>query len=694
MELRPLLQARSVAIVGIGPAGSFGGQIYANLQRFGFGGPIYGVSRAQAELFGMPCYADLGALPTRPDCVALAIGNASLEVALGEAAELGIPAAVVFSSAYLPSADGQAPLETRLATIARRAGMVLLGPNCMGFASFPARLGLAGYPLPGELPAGNIGLISQSGSIFSAILRGSRRLTFSYAVSSGNEALVGLPDYGRFIVEQPETQVLGLFLDAIRDPQGFQALLEVAAARDIPIVALRVGRSQRGGELAMAHSGRLAGPAAAYEALFRRYGVCACRTPDEFADTLELFSRLQTRRAPTSGLATMHDSGGERALLADLAEDEGVSFAPLAPATREAIDAVLEPGLHAENPLDVWGSGKDVAAVFATCLRALDSDPQVGALALCVDLIRGGQLASSYVDILRTTFPQLKKPFAVLVNVASGAGDEPVALLREMGIPVLLGSQTGLRALKHVLAYSAFGRRRPSAPGPLFRGAGEGGHWRSLLQCATTALDEPTALALLGDYGLPGMRSLPVASPEQVLQAAEALGYPLALKTLGTAHKSDVGGVLLGLANIEEVTAAYEDLSTRLGPGAVLQPMAPSGIELLLGLTRAEGFGWLLVLGAGGVLAELLADTQTLLLPCWPDEVRAALLNLRLAPLLAGYRGRAPIDLEAVVAAAIKLAALAADLGDLLESVDVNPLIALPEGCLAVDALVVPKGIA
>jgi acetate---CoA ligase (ADP-forming) len=697
-NLAPLLHAQSVAIVGAGPEGSFGGQILANLRRFGYPGRIFGVSRSLAEADGLRCYASLGELPERPDCVALAVGNARLEAALAEVAACAIPAAVIFASAFLPPEPGLPPLEERLARIARAAGIALLGPNCMGFVSFPARLGLAGYPLPGELPAGNIGLISQSGSIFSAILRGNRRLRFSYAVSSGNEAVVGLPDYGRAIVERPETEVLGLFLDAIRDPQGFVALLEAACARDLPIVALRVGRSRRGRELALAHSGRLAGQAEAYEALFRRYGVCACRSPDEFADTLELFGRLGRRRAPTRALATVHDSGGERALLADLAEDQGLAFAPLAPATVSTLESALEPGLAAENPLDVWGSGKAFHAVYDTCLAALDADPGVGALALAADFIRGGQLAYSYVEILRGRFPQLTKPFAVLVNVASGAGEEPLELLRELGIPVLMGSETGLRAIGHLLEYSAFQREyalsAPAARQPLSgaqRREPQGERWRVKLRSVGGPLDEAASLALLADYGLPTVRALAVASPAEALAAAGALGYPVALKTLGASHKSDADGVALNLGDAASLAAAYDALAARLGPQALVQPMVPGGVELLLGLTRDASFGWMLLIGFGGVLVELLADRQALLLPASAAEVRAALERLRGAALLRGLRGRPPVDLDAVVAAALALAALAEDLGAALEAVDVNPLIALPQGCLAVDALVVPR---
>lgn len=696
-SLEALLHARSLAIVGISQPGRFGGQIYANLQAFGYPGTVYGVSRSQRELYGQPCYPSLRDLPERPDLAVLALANVHLEAALAEVAELGIPAAVIFASGYLPPEPGRPPLDQRLAQIARDHGIALCGPNGMGFASFHQRLGVAGYPLPADLAPGNIGLIAHSGSVFSSLLRGTRQLGFSYAVSGGNEVVLTLADYARFIVADPATQVLALFLEAVHDPAGFVAVLEQAAARDLPVVALKVGRSRHGQELALAHSGRLAGQAEVYAALFRHYGVCSVYSLDEWADTVELFSRLTSRRAPTRRLATMHDAGGERVLLADMAADLGLEFAPLAETTTARLAAVLDPGLAPENPLDAWGTGQDYQATYAECLRALDADPQVGALALCVDLIRGGTLAMSYVAILRELAGSFAKPFAVLVNMTSGAGEEPLRMLRELGFPLLMGTETGLRALRHLLDYSAFQRERPDlerldsrqqTPNTQRQSAAR---WRGrIMAMGGRPLADLDVFELLAEYGITVAMPRLVDSPEQALAAAQDLGFPLALKTAGLAHKSDVGGVALGIRSPVELDIAYRDLAARLGLQALVQPMAPRGVELTLGLTRDPQFGLLLALGLGGIFVEVFHDLRLLLLPTTPALIRRALGELRGAPLLAGVRGQPPADVDAIVAAALGLAALAHDLGDLLEAVDVNPLIVLPEGAVAVDALVVP----
>jgi acyl-CoA synthetase (NDP forming) len=702
-DLTPLLQARSVAIVGLSRPGSFGGQVYANLRAFGYPGPIYGVNPSYARLYDQPCYPTLHDLPERPDCAILAIGNQHLLPAFETLVERAIPAAVIFSSAVLPSAPGEPTLEHRLADLAQAGGVRLCGPNGMGFANLPRRLAVSGYAIPASMPQGNAALITHSGSVFAAFHRNNRGLGFNYLISGGNESVLTLADYLQFVLDDPETQVVACFLEAVRDPQRFTAALEQAAARDIPIVALKVGRSERGQRLALAHSGRLAGQAEIYDALLRHYGVCSARSPDELFDTIELFSRLKRRRAPTSQIASIHDSGGERVLLADLAADEGLEFAPLAEASREHIAAQLEPGLQAENPLDIWGSGKEYQRVYRECLLALDGDPNVGVVLFAVDLLRESQLNASYIDILRELLECIRKPFAVVANLAAGVDEAKADALRALDVPVLMGAETALRAVRHLIEYSAFQRHIGRTAAGLIREGREEreddvvdvrSDWRARLAAADRPLDEYDALRLLGDYGIPIARSVLVTSHNETMAAAQRLGFPLALKTAsGLAHKSDAGGVLLGLADETALAKAYARLAEAHGPRVLVQRMAPPGVELVLGVVNDAQFGLFLALGIGGLFVEVLRDTRLLKLPADRGAIEAALCSLRGAALLHGARGRPPVDLRAVVRAAQQLALLADDLHDVIAAIDVNPLLAYEDGVLAVDALVVPRGL-
>jgi acyl-CoA synthetase (NDP forming) len=729
-DLSPLLQACSVAIVGLSQPGSFGGQVYANLRAFGYPGPIYGVNPSYTRLYDQPCYPSLHDLPARPDCAILAIGNQHLLPTCESLVELGIPAAVIFSSAVLPAAPGEPTLDQRLTELALASGMRLCGPNGMGFANLSQRLAVSGYAIPAQLPRGNAALITHSGSVFAALHRNNRGLGFNYLISGGNESVLTLADYLQFVVDDPETQVVACFVEAVRDPERFTAALEQAATRDVPIVALKVGRSEQGQRLALAHSGRLAGQAEIYDALFRHYGVCSTRSPDELFDTIELFSRLKRRRAPAGTIASVHDSGGERVLLADLAEAEGLSFAPLADSTREQIAALLEPGLQAENPLDIWGSGKNYQQVYRECLLALDRDPGVGVLLFAVDLLRESWLNASYIDILRGLLDQLSKPFAVVANLTAGVDEAKAEALRALGVPVLMGAETALRAVRHLVEYSlrvkteprtiseqrtknkeqrartknqeprtenenreraweSVGaiRESPSPVDPATRDV-----WRTRLADAHP-LDEYEGARLLADYGIPTMAAALAGSLDEALAAAGQIGFPLALKTAsGSAHKSDSGGVLLGLADEAALATAYRQLELTHGPRVLVQRMAPAGVELVIGVVNDAQFGLFLMLGLGGVFVEVLRDTRLLKLPADRQAIEAALASLRGAALLRGARGRPPAHIGALIDAAHRLGLLAEDLGDAITAIDVNPLIAYSDGVVAVDALVVPAG--
>lgn len=713
-NLTPLLRARSVAIVGISQPDRFGGRVYANLHDFGYTGQIYGVNPRYTSLYDQPCYPTLRDLPDRPDCAILAVPNGRLLEMLQEAAALKIPAAVIFASAY--SEDGLTfnvqrstvrlpSLQDQLAETARASGMAICGPNCMGFFALHERLAVSGYESNPALPAGNVSLISHSGSMWDALLQNNRQVHFNYAISSGNEMVTSLADYMQFALTDPTTRVIGLFLETVRDPQTFKAALNEAAERDVPIVALKVGRSERGARLAQAHSGALAGVDSAYDALFAAYGVRRVQSPDELLDTLELLSTGM--RAATRTITALCDSGGERGMLVDLAEAEGVTFTPIAESTSARLAEILEPGLDPINPLDAWGTGNDYERIFQECLQTLDADPLTGLNVFAVDLTHASDFSPAYIEVALAAQPHLLHPLAFLVHLAAAAGDQQIARLRGAGIPVLLGTENGLRAIRHVLEYSEYQRRRRGEEAKR-RGNDEISRityhvsrkiqdvpypeLRQHLQSAPGPLDEFASKEILRAYGIATPAEAVATSLAEAIHAAEMVGYPVAVKTAaGQLHKSDRGGVRLNVKDAAGLTESYFDFEVRFGPRVLIQQMVPAGVELLLGLVNDAQFGLMLALGMGGIWVEVLRDHRLLLLPTTPAAVREALLSLRGAALLTGVRGQPAVDVEAVVDTAMRLSALVADLGDLIAEVDINPLMALPSGAIAVDALIVPK---
>lgn len=692
-DLTPLLHARSLAIVGISRPERFGGRLFTNLRRFGYAGRVFGVNPRYTTLYDEPCYPSLAALPERPDCALLAVPNAGLVEALEETAARGIRAAVIFASAWSePSALPS--LQQRLTEIARKHELVVCGPNCMGFVAPGQRLAVSGYVTDPETPAGNVTLITHSGSVWEALLQNRHGVAFNYVVSSGNEMVTSVADYMQFALADPATRAIGIFLETVRDPRSFSAALAEAAERDVAVVVLKTGRTEQGARLARAHSGALSGADGAYQAVFAHYGVHRVSSIDEMLDTLELFATGM--RPATRYVSALLDSGGQRAMLCDLAEAEGVEFAPIGEATRGRLAELLEPGLEPINPLDAWGTGNATADVYAESLLALDADPATGLTLFAVDLYPlDDSSPTSYPPIVAPVRERLRNPLAFLVHASTTASPAQLRALREQGIPVLMGTETGLRAARHVLAHSAARRRRAEAPQAPEAGAARPADPAALrreLEAAGGALDEHASKELLRHYGLTPTRELVAVSLDEAIAAAEAIGYPVALKTAGgELHKTERGGVRLGLGDVEALRRCYRDFATRLSPRVLVQEMVPAGAELILGIVHDPQFGPLLTVGTGGIFVEVLKDARMLLLPTSAAAVREALAGLRGAALLRGVRGRPPADLEAVVRAALGLAALAEDLGDRIAEIDVNPLVALPDRALVVDALIVTR---
>ncbi|HWO69732.1 MAG TPA: acetate--CoA ligase family protein [Actinomycetota bacterium] len=688
--LRRMLEARSVAVVGAsGREGSVGRQTLVELLEGGFRGEIFPVNPRYDELLGLRCYPSLAALGRPVDLVVIAVGNAGLEDALRGAAEAGAASAVIFASAYERPREGVPPLTERLARIAREHGMAVCGANCMGFVNVERNLRACGFYEPKDLEPGPIAFISHSGSAFSAMLHNRRGLRFNLAVSAGQELATTAADYLRYALSLDSTRVVALFLEAVRDVEGFREALRRAEERDVPVVALKVGREPLTKELVRAHSGALAGEDGAYEALFEAHGVLRVGSLDEMADTLALL--VAGRRAAPGSLASVHDSGGERALLVDTAAEVGVPLARISEETSARMAELLDEGLAPVNPLDFWGTGKDAPSVVTGCIRALLDDPAVGALAFCVDLTTEDHPETGYIGMAEEVYPGTSKPMAMLANLSSGIDREDARRLDRAGIPVLEGTRTGLLAFRHLFELRDHRALPPLAP-PEPAPAEVRERWRARLSSGEP-LGELEGLALLSDFGVPAVPARSASSLEEAAEAARELGFPVVLKTAapGVLHKSDVGGVRLGIGGEEELAAAYGELSGRLGPRVTVARMAPPGVELHLGIVRDAQFGPLVMVAAGGVLVELLADRRLALPPLDEPRARRLVDGLRVRPLLDGVRGRPPADVDALVRALVRLSALALDLGDLLEALDANPVICGPEGCVAVDALVVPR---
>ncbi|MDX6334572.1 MAG: hypothetical protein QOG05_1912 [Streptosporangiaceae bacterium] len=750
--VKAMLEARSVALVGASPRpGSLGERMVSEVTRSPSRPQVYLVNPRHERVAGRPCHASLADVPGPVDLVLLAVPDPAVEDQLALAARRGDRSAVLFGSAHelpgRPPGQTRPALRARLAATARGAGMAVCGAGCMGFVNVVHGLRAVGYIEPDPLPRGPVALITHSGSVFSALLRTRRGLGFTVAVSSGQELVTTAAQYAEYALSLPDTRVLALVLEAIREPERLRAVLAAARQRGMPVVMLTAGRSAGGRALVSAHSGALATADGGWEALAAAYGVHRVGDLAEMADTLELFAltgsaRPQPHPSPPSGslaspspspspaspspaspapadlspaspspenpipttnihpeeptspvcrtgIATVHDSGLERAHVADLADDLGVPFAAISAATTARLAALLDPGLEAANPLDVWGTGSRAEEQLSGSLAALADDPGVRAVALAVDLVHEFDGDRSYPLAVTEAARRTSKPVVVLSNVPAAIDPDTAADLRAAGIPVLEGTRSGLLALKHLLDH-ATDRDPPSPAATADQGRQE--RWTQAITAGEAhgaRLEE-----MLRDYGIAAARTRAADTSAAAVAAAGEIGYPVVLKTgePGIAHKSDTGGVAQGLRDPDALRSAYQDLAARLGPRVLVCETIPPGPELSLGLARDHELGPLLVVGAGGVLVELLADRAVALPPVSSGQARQMLGTLRAARLLAGVRGQPAADLNAVTAAITGLSQLASELGDVLEALDINPLICGPGDAVAVDALVIPRG--
>jgi acyl-CoA synthetase (NDP forming) len=687
-KLAPLLTPRRVALVGASPkAGSVGRGMITSTTMPGTPSEIYFVNPNYPEIAGRRAYAALAELPEKPDMAVLGVANARLEATLRDAIENGVKAATIFASCYLEG-DREPKLTARLSAMAKEAGIAICGGNCMGFYNLEYGLRVCGFPPPDWIRAGGIAFITHSGSAFSALCHNDKRMGFNLAVSAGQELATNVADYLDYVLTLDSTRVVGLFLETVRDPEGFMRGLEKAQKKSIPVVALKVGRTAESAALAVSHSGALAGNHAAYEALFDRYNVIAVDNMDDLTNALHFYAG--GREPASGGIATMHDSGGFRELAMDLAVERKVPFAKIDAATTEKLAARLDYGLEPINPLDAWGTGNDWEGIFHDCMKALVDDPDTALGALCVETRDGYSLTEGYGEMLRKIRAETSKPVILATNVASNSSDDVAVRLAKDGVPVLSGVASMLTVVR-----KAMDRRdrlaAPAAAAAPKAPQGLRAKWEKRLKRGGT-LDEAESLALLADYGVPALPHRVVDNEAALLAAARDFGGAVAMKTAmpGIFHKSDVGGVKLGLSSAAALKAAYADLSGRLGPRVIVMPMAGKGVELSFGLTWDPQFGPVVMVGAGGVLIEMLKDRRFALPPFGATEARRFLDGLSLRPLLDGKRGAKPADIGALAQALSRFSVLAADLGDLIAEADVNPLVAGPEGSVALDALVVP----
>jgi acyl-CoA synthetase (NDP forming) len=687
-RLQPLLKPSSIAVLGASQkSGSVGNEVIVNLLRGGFEGSIYPVNPGYEEILGIACYPSLVDLPARPDMVIFAISDRRIESALDEVIALNIPACTIFSALILDN-DSTPNLKQRIATKAQNAGLLVAGANGMGFYNVRDRVLAGGFDTRDHPYPGNVSLISQSGAGMSGIVDCEQRLQFNLAVSSGYELTVSMEDYLDYALDLKETKVVGLFLETSRYPHKLIQAFKKANQRRIPIVVLKVGRTDLAAELAVSHSGALAGSDQCYNAVFDRYGVQRVDDMDQLATTLIMFA--QTDQITQGGVISLHDSGGERQLMIDLADSLKVPLTKLQPSTITQLENLLDAGLPAVNPLDGWGAGgPNASAMMADCFTALLADTGAALGAVIHDRGPNSEVYSSYLNYLHQAHAASGKPVFLVANRQGSGTDELAITSTHNGFAVIDGVSQFLIGARCLLNYRDFQLREPMSSVGIDQTKCD--YWRQRLQ-AETKVTETLASQCLADLGIPMLQSILVGSEKELALAAASVGFPLVLKTAQPEidHKSDVGGVVLNIANQADLLKAYREIADRLGPKGMVAPMLQSsGIEMILGISRDSQFGPTVVAGFGGIFAEVLSDVAVLIPPFNATTVKRVLENLSMADLLKGARGASKVDVDSYCEVAARLSEIAVAFSDTLVEVDINPIMLTADGCVGLDALMV-----
>ncbi|WP_421836861.1 acetate--CoA ligase family protein [Novosphingobium sp.] len=696
--LERLLRPRSVAVVGASDKpGALGTTLLSNLDANGFSGAVYPINPKRETLGGRTCLPGIEALPEGVDAAVLAIPRVGVLDAVKALAARKVGGVVIFAAGFAEGGPEGLAEQREIARIAHEAGMVIEGPNCLGLVNYVDRIPLTFVETDARPPAGKraIGVVSQSGAMAAVLgtMLLARDCGVSYSVSTGNEAASGVEDYVEWLIDQDDTQVIAMIVEQFRKPERFLAAAARAAAAGKPIVLLHPGTSSAARESAATHTGAMAGDYALMRAKVTRAGVIMAETLEELGDIAEIALRCPV--LPAGHTAVLGESGAFKALTLDLAESLGLPLAPLHDADSPALRAALPPFVPVSNPLDITAQGLSEPAIYTRCLDALLEDPRVGTVLAGIIQAEAVTCAIKFPPILAAaTAKPLTKPL-IFAGLDEGAAVPPerIAALREAGVPWFPTTERALRAITRLTQFSA----RDTATSTQAPLAVPG------LADHTGVIPEYQAKALLGPLGIPFPAGRFAASADEAVAAAEALGYPVAMKAQAAAlsHKSDAGGVILNLADAAAVRTAWDKMHASVAAysaaitldGVLIEGMGARGVEMIVGAKNDPEWGPVLLAGFGGVTAEILGDVRLLAADMTAEAVEAELMKLKSAAILAGYRGAPALDVPALTQLIVTLGrVLRAE--PRIREVDLNPVILHPkgQGVVALDALMLVEG--
>jgi acetate---CoA ligase (ADP-forming) len=702
MQLDPLVKPRSVAIVGATDRVGPGRSVIESLGAIGFTGAIYPVNPKYQTVRNLVCYPSLTDLPEAPDVVVFSIRKPLLLEQVRLAVKRGARAAVIYDAGFAELGEEGARQQAEIADLCREAGMSMCGPNCMGILNPIARATTYKQTVMDTTGlAGNVGIVSQSGSVCIALLSDLRRYGVSLSVSAGNEAVTRTVDYLEYLIDDPATKVIATFTETVREPERYVAALDRAAAVGKPVLVLKVGRTERTQRAITSHTGGLAGESRVFSEVLRAHRAIEVSDLDEMSEVLAV---CQGERWPRGrGISVITGSGGLAEMILDNATATGLDLPALLPAERAEAERVIGRITGDGNPFDAWGNG-NYAVNLPHAMSVVRDSERIAAIVYCADTGNEGQLGHpgrvlENVNMLAESARRSHKPHYLMSSRPGVMNVRQARALREAGLVQIGGTRQGLGAIDRVGRYMM--AQKPVRPSTN----------RSGLQLADVlaarpgrrTINEFDSKRLLSAFGAPITREFRVATIAEAASAARDLGYPVVLKALSDEipHKTELGLVAVGLKNSDELAPAFAQLSERLDRldpqprdrAFLVQEFVAVGIEVFAGVSRDPDFGLSLAFGMGGTAIEVERDFALRMLPLREGDAEAMIGETRGGALLGSVRGRPAADVKSIVACLEALADFAQCNADGLDEVDLNPIKALPEGggCVVVDALIVAR---
>jgi acyl-CoA synthetase (NDP forming) len=695
MPIEALVRPRSIAIVGAtdraGPARS----VIESLGALGFAGAIYPVNPKYPTVLNHVCYPTLTDLPEAPDVVVFSIRNPLIPDQVRLAIARGARAAVIYDSGFAELGEDGARLQDEIAGLCREAGMAVCGPNCMGILNPPGRVTTYKQTIMNPAPiAGNVGIVSQSGSVVIAMLSDLRRFGISLSVSAGNEAVTRTVDYIDWLIDDPNTKVIATFTESVREPERYVAALDRAADAGKPVVVLKVGRTERTQRAITSHTGGLAGSSRVFSEVLRAHRAIEVEDLDEMTEVLAV---CQGERWPRGrGISVITGSGGLAEMILDNATAIGLDLPPLTPAERSEAERVIGHITGDGNPFDAWGNG-NYAVNLPHAMKVVDGSDNIHAIAYCSDTANEGHIGHpgrvlENVKMLAEQAKDSRKPFYLLGTRAGVMNSVQAAALREAGLVQIGGTRQGLAALDRV-------GRWMTGRAPARAAAAAQAHAALPVSAQRPTINELDAKRLLAAYGVPVAREQRAETLDEAVAAARKIGLPVVLKALSDEipHKTEHGLVAVNLKTEDDLAAAFTRMRGRIDAmtprprdvAFLVQEFVADGVEVFAGISRDPDFGLSIAFGLGGTAIEVTRDFALRMLPLRDGDAEQMIAETRAAAMLGAVRGRPAADLKSLAACLYALSDFATVHAEKLAEVDLNPIKALPTGCVVVDALIV-----